>query len=146
MNQQYDTRNQFTPGQKKPFSVDKIIDLFIKFMPFVSAALCGIAAIALVYNVIRGFVSLIQGAGFGTFMSFLASAVTSLAIYVFYAAVCAALYKIATGRGRCRKEKESEPEPVSKPEPELPPKMVFCTQCGTRYDANKGGCPNGCKQ
>lgn len=24
--------------------------------------------------------------------------------------------------------------------------MVFCTQCGTRYDKSKGGCPNGCVQ
>ncbi len=24
------------------------------------------------------------------------------------------------------------------------PEMVFCTQCGTRYDKNQGGCPN-CK-
>lgn len=26
------------------------------------------------------------------------------------------------------------------------PKMVFCSQCGTQYDASKGGCPNGCKE
>lgn len=26
------------------------------------------------------------------------------------------------------------------------PKMVFCSQCGTQYDAAKGGCPNGCKE
>lgn len=31
--------------------------------------------------------------------------------------------------------------------PEEPaPVMVFCTQCGTRYDKSKGGCPNGCVQ
>ena len=29
------------------------------------------------------------------------------------------------------------------PTPE--PQMVFCAHCGTRYDASKGGCPNGCK-
>lgn len=36
-----------------------------------------------------------------------------------------------------------EAEPV---EEEVAPEMVFCTQCGTRYDKNKGGCPNGCQQ
>ena len=36
-----------------------------------------------------------------------------------------------------------EAEPVE----EAPaPEMVFCTQCGTRYDKNAGGCPNGCQQ
>lgn len=25
------------------------------------------------------------------------------------------------------------------------PKMVYCTHCGTQYDANQGGCPNGCQ-
>ena len=25
------------------------------------------------------------------------------------------------------------------------PKWRYCAQCGTRYDANKGGCPNGCR-
>ena len=24
------------------------------------------------------------------------------------------------------------------------PNYVFCSKCGTRYDANQGGCPNGC--
>lgn len=33
--------------------------------------------------------------------------------------------------------------PVQEPEPE--PKWRYCSQCGTRYDANKGGCPNGCE-
>lgn len=37
-----------------------------------------------------------------------------------------------------------EPEQEPEPEPEPEPKMRFCTVCGTRYDANKGGCPNGC--
>ena len=31
------------------------------------------------------------------------------------------------------------------PEPEPEPKWRYCSQCGTRYDANKGGCPNGCE-
>lgn len=35
--------------------------------------------------------------------------------------------------------------PAEEPAPELPPKMIYCSECGTRYDANKGGCPNGCK-
>ncbi len=26
------------------------------------------------------------------------------------------------------------------------PNFVFCTNCGTRYDANQGNCPNGCHQ
>lgn len=30
--------------------------------------------------------------------------------------------------------------------PAAEPKMVFCSQCGTQYDASKGGCPNGCKE
>ncbi len=25
-------------------------------------------------------------------------------------------------------------------------KMVYCTHCGTRYDALQGGCPNGCQE
>ena len=28
--------------------------------------------------------------------------------------------------------------------PAAEPKYVFCTECGTRYDENAGGCPNGC--
>lgn len=38
---------------------------------------------------------------------------------------------------------------VAKEEPKAAadePKMVFCSQCGTQYDASKGGCPNGCKE
>ncbi len=38
-----------------------------------------------------------------------------------------------------------EAEPQRKPEPEPEPKWKYCAQCGTRYDANKGGCPNGCR-
>ena len=26
--------------------------------------------------------------------------------------------------------------------PVAAPRMVYCTQCGTRYDASRGGCPN----
>ena len=37
-----------------------------------------------------------------------------------------------------------EPIPEPEPEPEPQPRMRFCPICGTRYDANKGGCPNGC--
>lgn len=32
------------------------------------------------------------------------------------------------------------------PETSEAPVMVFCSQCGTRYDSTKGGCPNGCKE
>ena len=32
-------------------------------------------------------------------------------------------------------------------EPERPePKLRYCTICGTRYDANLGGCPKGCQE
>jgi len=41
----------------------------------------------------------------------------------------------------CKCEKKAEPVVEEKP---VEPKFVFCSQCGTRYDANKGGCPN-CK-
>ena len=37
-------------------------------------------------------------------------------------------------------------QPVLRPVEPAPaqpePKMVYCTQCGTRYDANQGNCPN----
>ncbi|MBP1587952.1 MAG: hypothetical protein ILO53_06090 [Clostridia bacterium] len=40
----------------------------------------------------------------------------------------------------CGADKVEEPaEPVE-------PRIVFCSKCGTRYDANQGGCPNGCEQ
>lgn len=32
-----------------------------------------------------------------------------------------------------------------KGDPEYAPCYRFCSQCGTKYDANKGGCPRGCK-
>ena len=35
--------------------------------------------------------------------------------------------------------------PAPEPQPEPEPKWRYCSQCGTRYDANKGGCPNGCE-
>lgn len=39
----------------------------------------------------------------------------------------------------------NEETPAAKTEEPVPaPKMLYCTQCGTQYDANKGGCPNGC--
>ena len=28
------------------------------------------------------------------------------------------------------------------PPPSAAPRMVYCTHCGTRYDASRGGCPN----
>ena len=39
------------------------------------------------------------------------------------------------------------PEPPKEEQaPAAPePKMVYCTHCGTQYDANQGGCPNGCQ-
>lgn len=40
---------------------------------------------------------------------------------------------------------EPAPEPEPEPAPEPEPLYRYCTVCGTRYDANKGGCPNGCK-
>jgi len=36
------------------------------------------------------------------------------------------------------------PAPAPAPAPAVEPRYVFCTECGTRYDANAGGCPNGC--
>lgn len=36
---------------------------------------------------------------------------------------------------------KEEQAPTAAPEP----KMVYCTHCGTQYDANQGGCPNGCQ-
>ncbi len=42
-------------------------------------------------------------------------------------------------------EPAPEEEPEEEPEVEPEPLYRFCAQCGTRYDANKGGCPNGCK-
>ena len=32
------------------------------------------------------------------------------------------------------------------PSAEKEPDYRFCSQCGTKYDANKGGCPNGCEK
>jgi len=29
--------------------------------------------------------------------------------------------------------------------PPAPPRMVYCAFCGTRYDANSGDCPRGCR-
>lgn len=53
-------------------------------------------------------------------------------------------------------EQKYESKAEVDPEPEIPeiseefaeeyvPDFKFCAYCGTRYDANKGGCPNGCK-
>ncbi len=41
-------------------------------------------------------------------------------------------------------EQKYEDAPLEN-EPEIAPDYRFCAHCGTRYDANKGGCPNGCK-
>ena len=41
--------------------------------------------------------------------------------------------------------KKEEPVAVAAAAEKAEPKMVFCPACGTRYDANSGGCPNGCK-
>ncbi len=38
---------------------------------------------------------------------------------------------------------ESVSQAPAAPAPQAP-NMVFCAHCGTRYDANQGGCPNGC--
>lgn len=43
----------------------------------------------------------------------------------------------------CCKE---EPEKAAEPAEEYVPNLVYCTKCGTQYDANLGGCPNGCEQ
>ena len=41
---------------------------------------------------------------------------------------------------------EEKPQAPAASQGEAPaPKMVYCTHCGTQYDANKGGCPNGCQ-
>ena len=47
-----------------------------------------------------------------------------------------------TAAAPTEKEEPKAEEPKVEPEPE--PLYRFCTVCGTRYDANKGGCPNGC--
>ncbi len=41
---------------------------------------------------------------------------------------------------------EAKAEPKAAETAADEPKMVFCAQCGTQYDASKGGCPNGCKE
>ena len=53
----------------------------------------------------------------------------------------------AATEARCECEEEPAPaaEPAQAPAPEPEPLYRYCTVCGTRYDANKGGCPNGCK-
>ncbi len=35
-------------------------------------------------------------------------------------------------------------KPAESEAPDLPaaPRMTFCTQCGTQFDANQGACPN----
>ena len=38
----------------------------------------------------------------------------------------------------------AEPEPTPAAEPAKEPDYKFCAYCGTKYDANQGGCPNGC--
>ena len=48
-----------------------------------------------------------------------------------------------TAAAPAEKEEPKAEEPKVEPEPE--PLYRFCTVCGTRYDANKGGCPNGCQ-
>lgn len=45
----------------------------------------------------------------------------------------------------CKEEPAPAAEPAQAPAPEPEPLYRYCTVCGTRYDANKGGCPNGCK-
>ncbi len=34
--------------------------------------------------------------------------------------------------------------PAPEAAPAQAPEYRYCTECGTRYDANQGGCPNGC--
>ncbi len=48
-------------------------------------------------------------------------------------------------------KKPEAPAPVAAPTPSVQPPvqpvqpdMVFCAYCGTQYDKNQGGCPNGC--
>ena len=38
-------------------------------------------------------------------------------------------------------QSQAQPAPDA---PAVEPKYVYCTECGTRYDKNAGGCPNGC--
>lgn len=39
-----------------------------------------------------------------------------------------------------------EDEVIEPEEPEVyVPEYRYCSKCGTRYDRNKGGCPNGCR-
>lgn len=40
---------------------------------------------------------------------------------------------------------EAKPQEPAASQETPAPKMVYCTHCGTQYDANKGGCPNGCQ-
>ena len=42
--------------------------------------------------------------------------------------------------------KEEGEKAVEEHAQEYVPNLVFCTKCGTQYDANLGGCPNGCDQ
>lgn len=35
-------------------------------------------------------------------------------------------------------------DPNTPMEAKVKPNWIFCGKCGTRYDANAGGCPNGC--
>ena len=37
-----------------------------------------------------------------------------------------------------------EPAPAPVEETKAEPNYRFCAYCGTKYDANQGGCPNGC--
>lgn len=97
MNQNsYQTPEQNNQPAPKTNALDAIVNLVIKILPILVIVFVGLGATSLLYYFIGALVSSFGLYGsFGSFITYLATGLSSLAKYCFYAAITAGIYKIA---------------------------------------------------
>ncbi len=93
------------------------------------------------FSVLFGVLSLFAGMPFVFFLVFLIVIPVSLRIKY---ELMMLLYRLVQHTKEINKKLGGAAEPEAPEAPSVPaaPRMIFCTQCGTQFDANQGVCPN----
>ena len=94
MNQNPYQENQTKPAAKNNFS-DALVNIVIKTLPILILVFVGLGATSMLYYFIGGLANAFGYYGsLGSFITYTATGISSLAKYCFYAVVTAGIYKL----------------------------------------------------
>lgn len=147
----------FLLPEKKRSSLNKffqvVADIFNFKILFIEKILKAFYIFVTLFCVVCGFFMLFSGERLSSFWgegSFKSFALQGLILMIFGPIVVRIVYELLMLTILMVQNvisiNKKIPEPVKEAAPQIPEtKMIYCTHCGTRYDALKGGCPNGCQ-